>query len=225
MASHQAVVLVDNTFGEQFDATANGKAIIVVALKEANQNRTKLTAVPTNVSDFVIGHDSKPRTEQVWVECRSRFGSTESERRACFAEADGRTPQIGDEIAVTGFGGTMWWSGKIFGMRAPKRKLKKPKYFVDVFYTGDKTKTEGLELSETTYGPAQCKIESRRVGETVHERNYTKGWVFLVPRGGEGTASVDSTDSGESEASSAAAPAAAAAAVVTGMPLESADTE
>ena len=67
-----------------------------------------------------------------------------------------------------------------------KRKLKKPRYFVDVFYTAYKTKTEGLELSETIYGPAQCKIESRRVGETVHKRNYTKGWVFLVQRGGEG---------------------------------------
>eukprot|EP00035_Acanthoeca_spectabilis_P008783 m.158237 g.158237 ORF g.158237 m.158237 type:complete len:81 (+) comp14501_c0_seq1:816-1058(+) len=66
-------------------------------------------------------------------------------------------------------------------MRAPKRQLKKPKYFVDVFYTGDKTKTEGLELSEASYDPAQCKIESRRPGESHHEQNYTAGWVFLVP--------------------------------------------
>lgn len=128
-------------------------------MKEADQNRTKVTAVVTDVSDFVIGRDEEPRTEQVWVECRSRFGSAESESRACFADANGRTPQIGDEIAVTGFGGTIWWSGRIFGMRAPKRQLKKPKYFVDVFYTNDKTKTEGLELSKATYGPAQCKIE------------------------------------------------------------------
>ena len=123
----------------------------------------------------MIGDD-----EQVWVECRSQFDSTECERRACFAEADGRTPQIGDEIAVTGFGGTIWWSGRIFAMRAPKRKQKKLKYFVDVFYIADKSKT-GLELSASTYGPAQCKVESRRGDETQHERNYTYGWVFLVP--------------------------------------------
>ena len=178
--------------------------IVAAAAKEVDQNRSKTTAVPTNVSEFVIGGDEQPRTDQVWVECRSQFGSTECERRACFAEADGRTPQIGDEIAVTGFGGTIWWSGTIFAMRAPKRKQKKPKYFVDVFYTGDKSKTTGLELSERTYGPAQCKIESRRVGETHHERNYTYGWVFLVPRDGDGSTPLMSTAAASSTGAGAA---------------------
>ena len=74
----------------------------------------------------------------------------------------------------------------IFGMRAPKRKAKKPKFFVDVFYSADKTKTAGLELSMKTYGPAQCKVESVRIGETLYEGSYTAGWVFLVPQGDEG---------------------------------------
>ena len=69
----------------------------------------------------------------------------------------------------------------VFAVLAPKgrrRGPKTPQYVV--FYPGDRPKME-LPLSEKTYGPTQCKVEPRGIGEQLHENNYPAGWVFLVP--------------------------------------------
>ena len=86
------------------------------------------------------------QTEQVWVVCTADHDGGEI-KRACFAERGERTPQLGDEIAVTGFRGTVWWPGRIFAINKPTRKSKTPSFLVDVIYPGEQpTKTHNLKL-------------------------------------------------------------------------------
>lgn len=47
----------------------------------------------------------------VWLIARGAQNA--SFRRAYLAELDGATPQIDDEVAVTGFEGSAWFIGKI----------------------------------------------------------------------------------------------------------------
>jgi hypothetical protein len=81
---------------------------------------------------------------------------------------------------VTGFGGTVWLSGRIFAVKKPTRASKSPTFLVDVIYGGTATKTHGMKLSFKTYGPAQCKVDNVRFGGENHADSYTAGWVFLV---------------------------------------------
>jgi hypothetical protein len=165
--------------------------VLEEAIKEADANIAKVTppqqnpegidgAIPDYTIIVTIGGDEPIETDMVMVDCKTEHGAAVV-RRACYAERGDRTPQINDEIAVTGFGGTVWWSGRIFGMRKPSRKSKSPSFLVDIIYGGTKTTNPDLPLSNKTYGPAQCRVEDVRYGGENMENSYTAGWVFLVP--------------------------------------------
>jgi hypothetical protein len=191
VAARQSETPVSDTFGKQFDATKEGKRVLEEAIKEADANIAKVTppqqnpegidgAIPDYTIIVTIGGDEPIETDMVMVDCKTEHGAAVV-RRACYAERGDRTPQINDEIAVTGFGGTVWWSGRIFGMRKPSRKSKSPSFLVDIIYGGTKTTNPDLPLSNKTYGPAQCRVEDVRYGGENMENSYTAGWVFLVP--------------------------------------------
>ena len=115
------------------------------------------------------------------TQCKMEYDDDEPQQRACFAEQGDRQPQVGDDIAVTGFGGKCWYAGRIFAMHPAKRgKRNEPTYVSEVYYTNDKSKTDQV-LSRKTYGPAQCRVGDVRVGSKTVKDSFTPGWVFLVP--------------------------------------------
>ena len=91
-----------------------------------------------------------------------------------------RTPQINDELAITGFGGKVWYEARIFDMHPPKRgKRSEPIYQCQCFFTADTTKVP-TPLAPS-YGPARVTVGDVRVnGKTVSD-SCSAGWVFLVP--------------------------------------------
>ena len=168
-------------FGYGFDATAAGVAIIEAAKAEDLANREKRTPVdPAKLSDHVIGSGAPIITDHVWVECCGRRGEP-PKRRACWVDRGERTPQINDELAITGFGGKVWYEARIFDMHPPKRgKRSEPVYQCQCFYTADTTKVP-TPLAPSCYGPARVTVGDVRInGKTVSD-SYSAGWVFLVP--------------------------------------------
>ena len=175
-------------FGVKFDATAAGVEVMGLARAEMEANRSKRDVVePNSVADYDIAAGGPIATEHVWVDCATKPDGSTTMRRACYVDRGDRTPQVGDEIAITGFGGMVWWSGRVISMQPPSsrgRAAKLPTYIVEVFYAADSSKT-GLRLSTKTYGPAQCKVGDVRVGSTNVPRSFSAGWVFLVPVAGQ----------------------------------------
>ena len=113
--------------------------MIEAAQKEVAANAAKLSrpdpSALANVSEYDVSVGGAIETEQVWVQVTTEYGDA-GVKRACFAERGERTPQINEEIAVTGFGGTVWWCGRIFAIHKPMRKRKSPTFLVDVIYPG-----------------------------------------------------------------------------------------
>lgn len=71
--------------------------------------------------------------------------------------------------------------GQIFSMEpGTKDRRGQTVFLVDVLYADEETYTS-LQLSPSTYGPAQCKIDTVRCDGRDHTDSYTAGWVFLVP--------------------------------------------
>lgn len=170
-------------FGTSFEHTAVAKKIVSESAAECEANQTKRSGVdPTTVSDYAIGSGVVVTSEHVWIQCKAAYDEDETTRRACYVEQGARTPQVGDEIAMTGFGGKCWWAGKIFAMHPAKGKARggEPRYVAEVYYAESVSKTEQV-LSRATYGPAQCKIGAVRVGSSIVKDSYTAGWVFLAP--------------------------------------------
>ena len=42
----------------------------------------------------------------------------------------------------------------------------------------EEEETQGMKLSNKTYGPAQCKVDDVRFNGQSHTNRYTTGWVF-----------------------------------------------
>jgi len=172
-------------FGEGFCATAEGIGLIEKYKAEAAANANKRTAATASaVADYEVGSNTAPTAEHVWVKCQTDpYDASIHRKRACYVDQGDRTPQIGDEVAITGWGGQVWWEAKIYDMDPPKKgkKARSPAFSVSVFMVGDLGKTEGLKLSSKTYGPAQCKIGDVRLDGKTHPDSFTAGWVFLVP--------------------------------------------
>jgi len=175
---------LDYKFGTAWNATVEGMAVIESAKAEDKANSSKRCAVdPKAVSAFQVGTDDPAgiSTDYVYVRCmKSHFDGNTTDRACCVDQGD-RTPQVGDEIAITGFGGQVWWEGKIFEIKPPKRgKRTVPVYMASVFYAVDETKTE-VKLSAKTCGPAQCIIGDIKIGGRLQKNSYSPGWVCLVP--------------------------------------------
>ena len=117
------------------------------------------------------------------MDCAANVDGSQTVRRACFVDRGDRTPQVRDEVAITGHGGMVWWSGRIIASQTPSsrgRAAKTPTFTVEIFHAADSSKCE-CKLSSKTYGPAQCKVADVRVGSATVPNSYTAGWVFLVP--------------------------------------------
>ncbi|PHR48911.1 MAG: hypothetical protein COA48_07930 [Cycloclasticus sp.] len=88
------------------------------------------------------------------------------------------TPEVGDEIAVTGWKGTIWFTGSIISVISSNKastSRRRGKLFYTVFFSNDQTYVD-LELTTNSYGPARLK--KQRTGQPdTHEH----GWLFLVP--------------------------------------------
>jgi len=85
---------------------------------------------------------------------------------------------VGDEVAVTGFGGCVWYSGTVTGQstrtgaRKKKNSKKKQEPMYTVFFPAD-CKTSEMELTADTYGTAHVKTDT--TGKTKAEM----GWFIL----------------------------------------------
>ena len=119
---------------------------------------------------------------------QSARGRTTSKRLsyflACFAGQGDRTPQVGDEIAILGFGGMVWFwfAGKIFAQQTTKGQNRggNPNFVSEVYNAESQTKTL-QKLTRKIYGSAQCIIGDVRVGGKTIMNSCSAGWVFLVP--------------------------------------------
>ena len=97
-------------FGQSFDATEGGRAAMVAADLELGANSEKPVGVDgSDVADCEIGAGAAVSAGHVWVDCRAGVRPEDVTRRACLADQAGRTPQVGDDVAVTGFGGGAWY--------------------------------------------------------------------------------------------------------------------
>ena len=136
-----------------------------------------------NVADYDISVGGPIATEHVWVGCAANVDGSQTARRACFVGRGGRTPQARDEVAITGHGGMVWWSGRIIASQAPSSRggaAKTPTLTVEIFHAVGSSKRE-CKLSSKTCGPAQCKVADVRVGSATAPSSYTAGWALLVP--------------------------------------------
>ena len=107
-----------------------------LARAEMEANRSKRdVAQPDSVADYDTTAGGPIAAEHVWVDCATKPDGSTTVRRACYVDRGDRTPQIGDEIAITGFGGMVWWSGRIISMQplsSRGRAAKFPTYIVEV---------------------------------------------------------------------------------------------
>ena len=90
--------------------------------------------------------------------------------RECVIEIGDMTVTIGDEVACTGFGGTVWYSGRV---GAEERKGKKPLWVV---YFGTDKSYARMPLDKDRYGKAKC--DDVAPGQPL---KWKAGWMFLVP--------------------------------------------
>ena len=146
---------------------------------------TTSVAAHTAVSEFTSGSGDTIRSEHVWIQCKGTCEQDEPDLRACLVEQGDRTPQIGYEIAVTGFGGAVqcvWFAARIFAQHTAKGKKRggEQTFTFEVYYAKSETKTSQV-LSRKTYGPAQCTLGDLRVGRKTVANSYSHGWVFFVP--------------------------------------------
>jgi hypothetical protein len=173
-------------FGEGFDHCSEVYDAVMKAAEEeelANSaKRTRvvtdadadLTAVPTEM-------DQEPSTPQptgasdkqpshCWLLALGRGGR--QERRAYLAEPLGATPQIADKVAVTGFGGSVWYSGEIVAVGVGEKGRNRGKPVYTIFFPADMTYVSDTALPESCYG--------RGIWDPV-KKKCTLGWVFLLP--------------------------------------------
>lgn len=101
---------------------------------------------------------------------KSLEGEEEVERE-CVVDLGTMTVVLGDEVACTGFGGTVWYSGRV---GAEERKGKKPMWVV-YFGSKDKTYTR-MPLDPKNYGKAVELLTAP--GEP---KKWKAGWMFLIP--------------------------------------------
>ena len=90
--------------------------------------------------------------------------------RECVVDIGEMTVTIGDEVACTGFGGTVWYSGRV---GAEERKGKKPLWVV---YFGTDKSYSRMPLDKARYGKAVC--DDVAPGQPL---KWKAGWMFLVP--------------------------------------------
>jgi hypothetical protein len=168
--------LYEYSWGKGFEHQdpAAYKAARATAKKEIAANKLKRTAVNASMVAPVVeprasADEPEPEIEADFVWLQARVSPQVDELRACVADLGDRTPEIGDEVAVTGFEGTIWWAGEIISIEARGSKRH------CVLFAGDARKFFcGLLCNR--YGPA--KVVKRREGGKEH---LTAGWVFLVP--------------------------------------------
>ena len=90
--------------------------------------------------------------------------------RAVLPDHDGCTPQPNDEIAVSGFHGTTWYTGTIVAVDLSKKK----KPYV-AFFAADSSYSD-LALLPKNYGPAKVTA-----GYGDNPEHVIGGWYYLVP--------------------------------------------
>jgi hypothetical protein len=95
---------------------------------EMQANRSKRDAAKAgNVAEFGIGIGNPIVADtSLGADCAVIPDGSEVIRCACHPDRCGRTPRIGDEAAVTGFDGMVWWYGRNSAMQSPFLHVANP---------------------------------------------------------------------------------------------------
>ena len=104
---------------------------------------------------------------------KSLEGEEEVERE-CVVDLGTMTVVLGDEVACTGFGGTVWCSGRV---GAEERKGKKPMWVV---HFGSKDKT----YTRMPLDPKNCGKAVELPTAPGELKKWKAGWMFLIPTTG-----------------------------------------
>jgi hypothetical protein len=96
---------------------------------EMQANRSKRDAAKAgNVAEFGIGIGNPIVADtSLGADCAVIPDGSEVIRCACHPDRCGRTPRIGDEAAVIGFDGMVWWYGRNSAMQSPLARGKSAK--------------------------------------------------------------------------------------------------
>ena len=110
--------------------------------------------------------------QHTWIKSTERAGGggTQLVGRAVPPGHNGCTPQPNDELAVSGFGGTTWYTGTIVAVDFSN----KGKPYRTLFKAG--SKYSGLALKAGNYGPA---VVAPAFGD--QPEHVAGGWYYLVP--------------------------------------------
>jgi hypothetical protein len=155
------------TFGVKITGTGGLlQSVVEESEREMAANDAKRVAVVDDNSDALEASGPSSGATHTWL-LALESGNTQT-RRAYLSERGDKTPQLRDEVAVTGWGATVWHSGVIT-------------------HVGTGTKRKGLEY--TVYFSSDkkyivCNLPDNKYGRgAVDERTsaVTLGWVFLVP--------------------------------------------
>ena len=107
----------------------------------------------------------------MYIQCLDASGVS---LRSPILDIEDKRPAVGDTVAVTGFAGSVWWTGTI-EVIAWETIRKKKVLMHTVFFPAD-MKTSDLALLPKNYGPA--KITKGRGGA---KDTVKPGWVFIRP--------------------------------------------
>ena len=170
------------TFGVKITGTAGLlQSVVEESDREIAANLAKRVAVADNgatASDGSGGPSESSGATHTWL--KALEGGNKEIRRAYLSERGLATPQLRDEVAVTGWGATVWHSGVLthVGTGTKRKGLE-----YTVYFSSDK-KYIVCHLPDNKYGPGAVEARTSAV---------TLGWVFLVPTkeaGGEEIGSV-----------------------------------
>jgi hypothetical protein len=137
-------------------------------LAELEEDREALLNGPSSQVNLVKAGRGGP-----YIQCLEASGVT---LRTPVLDIDEKMqPQVGDTVAVTGFGGNIWWTGSVEVVSCKTIRRKKVLIYTVVFEADEKY--SDIPLAMKCYGPA--KITPARSGgkDTVKA-----GWMFVRPK-------------------------------------------
>ena len=114
-----------------------------------------------------VEHEDSEGVKKTFIKCLTAEGLTLAEVLVDLEMAG--TINVGDPIAMTGYGGNVWWGGAITGITVHGRKALK----TSVAFSGDCSTWSGV-LKENQYGQAKITPGGRGKPPTVQ-----RGWIML----------------------------------------------
>lgn len=153
---------------EAEEAANKAKRVKVKAVHDATVTTLPTEESPESPIEMPTGTtDEKPG--HCWLLALGR--GARQEKRAYLAEQRDAVPQTSDKIAVTGFGGSVWYSGEIVSIGVGEKRRDRGKPIYTIFFPADMTYVT-TPLQDNCYGPGKWDNVKKKC---------TLGWVFLLP--------------------------------------------